>query len=362
MFHTLDAALPQSRVVATTTKRCRTCDEVGRSEVWLRRSGCATKLAELGDAWTLTLNPEPERPQNHPTSLTYPKQPFTAKVNQRAWAATGGKLRRRALLLQRRGHRHNCQRHALSKMWTKVLGPKTWGTCSEVTSRTAVSAWQWLHVGRLKLTALAAAQGLPAPMLCDALMTRLLMEDMVVQSGDGRVWASLGNFSWSALLYPLEVVDERAGLRTLRWCGTGTQVEFAHVVDPRAWSALTCRSALAPAQGITLEEVEVPRPLLEWSLRYKTASLSLDLLKQLADFMQLEGVRRDTRKALLLALVACVFEGREEREEVERIIEQAATAAGAKKSASLLLMDPVFEAAWDEMPHDEQFEFPEVIE
>ena len=247
-------------------------------------------------------------------------------------------------------------------MWTKVLGPKTWGTCSEVTSRTAVSAWQWLHVGRLKLTALAAAQGLPAPMLCDALMTRLLMEDMVVQSGDGRVWASLGNFSWSALLYPLEVVDERAGLSTLRWCGTGTHMEFAHVADPRAWSALTCRSALAPAQGITLEEVEVPRPLLEWSLRYKTASLSLDLLKQLADFMQLEGVRRDTRKALLLALVACVFEGREEREEVERIIEQAATAVGAKKSASLLLMDPVFEAAWGEMPHDEQFEFPEVIE
>ena len=103
-------------------------------------------------------------------------------------------------------------------------------------------------------------------------MTRLLMDDMVVQSGDGRVWVSLGNFSWSALLYPLEVVDERAGLRTLRWCGTSTQVEFAHVVDPRAWSVLTCRSALAPAQGIILEEVEAPRPLLEWSLRYEIAN------------------------------------------------------------------------------------------
>ena len=56
--------------------------------------------------------------------------------------------------------------------------------------------------------------------------------------------------------------------------------------------------------------------------------------------MQLEGVRRNTRKALLLALVAHVFEGREERAEVERIVEeQAATAVGAKKGTSLLLKD-----------------------
>ena len=92
--------------------------------------------------------------------------PHPAKVDQRAWAATGGQLARRAVLLQRRGPRHNCQRHAVSKNWTNILGPKTWGTCSEVTSRTAVSAWQWLHVGRLDLAALAAAQGRPSPKLC----------------------------------------------------------------------------------------------------------------------------------------------------------------------------------------------------
>ena len=78
--------------------------------------------------------------------------------------------------------------------------------------------------------------------------------------------------------------------------------------------------------------------------------------------MQLEGVQRGTRQALLQALVAHVFEGREEREEVEGIIAQDATDTGAKNGVSLLLMDPVFEAAWDEMPHDEQFEFPEVRE
>ena len=288
--------------------------------------------------------------------------PHPAKVDQRAWTATGGKLGRAALLLQRRGNRHNCQRHALPKMWTNLLGPKTWGTCSEVASRTAVAAWQWLHVGRLELTALAAAQGRPAPRLCDALMTRLLMDDMVVQSGDGLVWASLGNYSWSALLYPLAVVDEGFGLRTFTWCGTGAQVKFVHVVDPRAWSVLTCRSALVPGQGVAMQETEGSRPLLEWCLRYNTASLSLDLLQQLADFLQLEGARRDRRQDLLLALVAHVFEGREERGEVERIIEQAAIAADTKKSVSLLLQDPFFEAAWEDMPHDEQFEFPEVRE
>ena len=50
------------------------------------------------------------------------------------------------------------------------------------------------------------------------------------------------------------------------------------------------------------------------------------------------------------------------RENIERIVEQAGATAGRKKGASLLLQDPVFEAAWDDMPHDEQFEFPEVRE
>ena len=188
------------------------------------------------------------------------------------------------------------------------------------------------------------------PSLCDALLTRLLTDDMVLQRYDGQVWASLGNFSWSALLYPLEVVDERLGLRTFTWCGTGTKVEFAHVVDPRDWSVLTCKSALAPAQGITLVETEEPRPLLEWSLRNHADSLPLQLLQQLADFLQLEVERRDRRH---------VFGGRDdERREIERIVEQAGATAGRKKGASLLLQDPVFEAAWDDMPHDEQFEFP----
>ena len=159
-----------------------------------------------------------------------------------------------------------------------MLGPKTWSTVSETTSRTAVSAWQWLHVGRVRLAALAAAHGRPAPNLCDALMTRLLTDDMVVQSEDGRVWASMGNYSWAALLRPLEVVGERAGLRTFRWLGKGTQFEFVHVVEPRDWSVLKCRSALAPAQGIILEEVDAPRPLLEWRLRYEIANLPLELL------------------------------------------------------------------------------------
>ena len=75
-----------------------------------------------------------------------------------------------------------------------MLGRKMWGTCSEVVHRTAVSAWRWLHVGRPEHVALAAAQGKQAPKLCDALMTRLLMDDMIVQSGDGRVWASLGTY------------------------------------------------------------------------------------------------------------------------------------------------------------------------
>ena len=37
--------------------------------------------------------------------------------------------------------------HKMPKVWTKVMGPKTWPTVSETVSQKGVAAWQWLQVG-----------------------------------------------------------------------------------------------------------------------------------------------------------------------------------------------------------------------
>ena len=43
--------------------------------------------------------------------------------------------------------KHYCVKHKMPKVWTKVMGPKTWPTVSETVSQKGVAAWQWLQVG-----------------------------------------------------------------------------------------------------------------------------------------------------------------------------------------------------------------------
>ena len=214
-------------------------------------------------------------------------------------------------------------------------------------------------MGRPELATFAAAEGRASPRLGDALFTRLLGEDMVLQGADGRVWASLGNAVWAALVYPLcERHRYPSGLRSFNWGGGNSALEFVHVVDPSSWLVLTCRSALAPAQGIHLEETEPPLPLLEASLRDRSRMLTMDLLQQVADYLHIGGVRNE-RSALLRAVANHVFAARVDKDEfVEAIVQR--DPISAKRGVPNLLEDPLFEAAWDDMPPDEQFEFPDV--
>ena len=242
------------------------------------------------------------------------------------------------------------------------MGAKCWGSCTEADSRRSLSAWQWLQVGRPAAIADATARGQAHPKLRDALLTRLIGENMVLQNVDGRVWVGLGNASWAALLYPLEVQRVRQdGLRDFCWCGIGAVLEFAHVLDPRQWKVVACKSYCVVGQGIILQETEPPLPLLEASLRSGSREMSQDLLQQVADFLNLDmgGRRLENRAALLRAVANGVFHDRVDREEIVANILSGETVR-TKAASAQLLQDPIFEATWDEMPADEQFEFPDV--
>ena len=234
------------------------------------------------------------------------------------------------------------------------MGKKVWGTCTEANHRKCLAAWHWYQVGRASLT----VPGSPPPKLCDALLTRLLQSDIVVERR-GSLFASLGNHAWGALVYPLHVLhSDPDGLRTIRWGGETSAVEFVHVVDLTEWSVLTCTSSLAPAQGIVLQETDQPRSLLGYSLQEKCASMSLDLLQQVAGFLQFP-VMRD-RAALLRAIAGDVFADSPDKDDIVADILKRDSSSSIQNAASTLLQDPLFEAAWDEMGQDEQIEFPQV--
>ena len=278
----------------------------------------------------------------------------TSRVTKSCWMSSGGHRSGGLLRAPTNGSRHFPQKHKLPGNWALLMGKKVWDTSTEANSRKSLAAWHWFQEGR----ALAPAQGNNPPKLCDALLTRLLHADMVLERR-GSIYASLGNYSWSALVYPLYVLHtDRDGHRTVRWGGAGSAIEFVHVVDLGEWSVLTCIASLAPAQGIVLQETERPRSLLKYSLQEKCASMSLDLLQQVAGFLGIASGR--DRKVLLRSVADQVFAECPDKDNIVDGILKRDASSSHQNAAATLLQDPLFEAAWDEMAQDEQLEFPEV--
>ena len=253
--------------------------------------------------------------------------------------------------------KHYSVKHKMPKMWTKVMGPKTWPTVSEIVSHNGVAAWQWLQVGYPQARTLAAAQGRALPGLDAALFSRLVRPEFILESVDSHVLgASLGHASWAVLLYPLDVVRVgENGWRTLGFRSTPATTFFDHVTDPRLWQVIPYRSEMDERCGVILEQVANPEPLLQASLR-QCQCLSHDILVSIAALLDL-GLGADaSRRTLLHSLAANVSGGDEPF--VAAVLDQDEKAPPT--AVATLLGDPVFEAAYQEMPDDDKQEFPEV--
>ena len=252
--------------------------------------------------------------------------------------------------------KHYSMKHKMSKMWTKVMGPKTWPTVSETVSQKGVAAWQWLLVGYPRARAIATTQGRALPGLDAALFSQLVLPDFILESVDAQVLgASLGHASWAALFYPLEVVRVREnGWRTFSFRSTQATTFFDHVTDPRRWRVIPYRSEMDERRGVVVEQIANPEPLLQAALR-RSKCLSYDLLVFVAEFLGLGLGLDPSRQTLLRSLAATVSGDAHFPAAVLFEDEKPPTVAVAT-----LLGDPVFEAAYQEMPDDEKQEFPEV--
>ena len=227
---------------------------------------------------------------------------------------------------------HYAWKHRMSARWSKVLGTKTWLTLSEDASRRSTAAWRWLQSDRRQ-----------AP-LSSALLSRLLARGLVVQRGaSGEAFASFGHASWGALRWPLREVtagpDRLLGFETRL---DTSAVVWLHMTDPENWFVVPW----APARlrdGLFLRQVGEPEPLIQNALR-RSSDLSFDDLRRLADRLGVDGGL--TRESLLTALGATP----EDRGQ------------GATPATTLLVEDPLLEAAFDDMEPEERAEFPELKE
>ena len=253
--------------------------------------------------------------------------------------------------------KHYCVKHKMPKVWTKVMGPKTWPTVSETVSQKGVAAWQWLQVGYRRARTLANAQGREVPGLDAALFSQLVRPQFILESVDSHVLgASLGHASWAVLLYPLHVVRVgENGWRALGFRSTPAATVFDHVTDPRLWQVIPYRSEMDERCGVILEQVANPEPLLQASLR-QCQHLNHDLLVSIAALLDL-GLGADASRRTLLQMLATNVSGGDESF-VAAVLDQDQKVPPV--AVATLLGDPVFEAAFQDMPDDDKQEFPEV--
>ena len=253
--------------------------------------------------------------------------------------------------------RHYAAKHRMPPSWSHIMGNRTWAARTEQACRRSIAAWQWFLEGYPQAKTLAATQGRPAPGLEDSLLSGLLGTHRVVKNTrTGVVSASLGHATYAVLLYPIQVLHEDpAGLKTMRLQGRPAALRFDYVVDAADWEILPHRPMRGAEHGMVLEQTAPAEPLVQSALREKPLP-SFRTLQRLAQHLGvLPGHQSSTREVL-----RCIAEKVEPGNEVflQDILQNAEQ--GSTNPHSSLLQDPLFEAAYDELPPEDQEEFPEL--
>ncbi len=251
--------------------------------------------------------------------------------------------------------RHRSSSHRMPQVFAGVMARKTWPTVSETSMQKSIAAWEWLQSGHERLCHNAG----PNVTLASALFSRLADVETVMmkESEDGETCVvCLGHASWAMLCWPVDILArDTDDMRTLR-LRTPSGVFFEHIIDPQQWKVLPMQAERRDSVGIVMQQIAPPEPLLRMCLR-KPSELSADDLRRLASHLDVEGFAGRGRHDLLGSIADKVGEG-----DATFIAEvQAADRLPRKATAvELLLQDAVFEAAFEEMPEDDQREFPDI--
>jgi hypothetical protein len=249
-----------------------------------------------------------------------------------------------------RASNHQSRKHKLPVAWTGIMQQKVWKTVSEVSARKGVAAWRW---------ALSIYQAPPAAVCAasPALFSKLIPAQVLLQDcSTDRVWASFGNATWAVLVWPVEVLCvDSAGLASyaLRYDGAAT---FLHVTNPENWRLVPFHG-VRESHGIIMKQTG-PSVLAVRAALEKQRWLSHGDLVMLVKHYKLELSGRASAEELRRALLLHVTGGDEEF--VSRVCAEREPAR--TEGVALLVSDPLFEAAYEEMGDEDKLEFPTVKE
>ena len=236
---------------------------------------------------------------------------------------------------------HFPTKHKLDKSFSTLMGDKHWGTVNEDALRRKAAAWNWLE-----MRAGGTAQGA----IGDALLSRLVMNMTVLVRGEA-VFFSFGSYSWGALVGSAARVPgpgpEKYSIKL------PCHAEFLVVTQPELWTVLPHQAVRLNGAGLVVARTGPTVGLLENCLRTKNNGLVRDDLYRLAVYLGIEGARRSASKEVLLVLVAGHVGG-------DELVEVVKASESTARPLDVHVGDPFFEAAFDELPEDDQMELRDV--
>ena len=172
---------------------------------------------------------------------------------------------------------------------------KVWHSLTESILEKAAAAWRWL----LTYTR-GKADGTLAPgitMDSAAFSKWMLPCIIVVREGDGAAFASLGNSTWGALVWPVEQIGADI------FAFSNGPVSWMHVSNPTHWSVLNWVACMLSDHGIVMQKIGDNVPLINYVLVQKKHGLHSDDFARCADLL---GIPHDriVNAAQLLTMLA----------------------------------------------------------
>ena len=226
------------------------------------------------------------------------------------------------------------------------MGRKKWGTCNEEALRRRAAAWNVLE---------ARAAGEPLGPVRDALLTRLVLPMTIIKrrAGAQEVYFSLGNFSWSALALPAVYLD---GCYSFASPSSATWIVVTKLDD---WVVVPYSVARVAGKGISARQDGPVKSLLENCLLTPGHNLVTDDLLLVASHLGLDaadGVTSGTSNEDLLNVIAFAVGGQALLDSVK-----ALPKLSSADVADLLVGDPLFEAAFEELDADDKLELSDIM-
>ncbi len=183
------------------------------------------------------------------------------------------------------------------------------------------------------------------------MLSGLLVTDHVVENTrTGLVSASLGHATYAVLLYPIQVLhSDPAGLKTMRFQGHPAAVWFDYILDVAEWRVLPHRAIRAAEHGSRLEQTAPAKPLVQTALRQRPPP-SFKTLQQLARHLGVHPEHQPTVQELVRLIAEKVEPGNDVF--LQEILKS--TENGPANTQDSLLQDPLFEAAFEELPEEDR--------